>query len=162
MRNICPNFANPKVKQEFADIKKALGSEELAYDFWDLNGGYGVEDCSDGTASSYYQSLIKSGRTKNEAIIARFTSLRMSNDIDDAVSKGDRIELENILHRNRNNAIDKLISNNLINAQTSNAIRFTQFTISKDYSTKQYEEYLNKVNSILRQHGLSAYIVKEN
>ena len=162
MRNICPNFANPKVKQEFADIKKALGSEELAYDFWDLNGGYGVEDCSDGTASSYYQSLIKSGRTKNEAIIARFTSLRMSNDIDDAVSKGDIIELENLLHRNRNNAIDKLISNNLINAQTSNAIRFTQFTISKDYSTKQYEEYLNKVNSILRQHGLSAYIVKEN
>lgn len=56
--NICPNFKNKKVKQEFDELVSIFG-EDGAYYLWDRSKGMGMELAPNGADSKLFQTLLK-------------------------------------------------------------------------------------------------------
>lgn len=173
--NICPNRSNPKVAQEFDELVQVLGDEKLAYDFWDLNGGFGVDRCRDGSTSAYFKKMIDSGITREIAIRARYAAYIHQRDINKAVAAYDPRVTDKALNLNRARAINELREAGLLNEK-----RNEKLIIDKDYTTKRYfnketgefrpsvlldartGEYWSKVDHILMQHGLTAELINHN
>lgn len=72
---ICPNFNNPKVKEQFTELKHALG-ESNAYKAWELNNGYALDYNKDGNLSEEFTKLLDSGLSRHNAIKERFKILQ--------------------------------------------------------------------------------------
>lgn len=59
MKNtFCPNFSDPKVKQEFDELIDAVG-ENAAYYLWDQNNGYGLDKAPNGAESKLFSDLLQ-------------------------------------------------------------------------------------------------------
>lgn len=59
MKNtFCPNFSDPKVKQEFDELVDAVG-ENAAYYLWDQNNGYGLDKAPNGAESKLFSDLLQ-------------------------------------------------------------------------------------------------------
>ena len=72
MKNtFCPNFSDPKVKQEFDELVDAVG-ENAAYYLWDQNNGYSLDYAPKGAQSKLFSDLLEyyNGNRK-QAIIAK-------------------------------------------------------------------------------------------
>ena len=72
MKNtFCPNFSDPKVKQEFDELVDAVG-ENAAYYLWDQNNGYSLDYAPGGAQSKLFSDLLQyyNGNRK-QAIISK-------------------------------------------------------------------------------------------
>lgn len=65
---ICPNLANPEVKQEFDELISVLG-EKAAYAVWALNDGNMIDRAPNGAPSIMFQSLLSKNKNDRTAAI---------------------------------------------------------------------------------------------
>lgn len=72
MRNtFCPNFSDPKIKQEFEELVNVVG-ENAAYYLWDQNNGYSLDYTPTGVQSELFNQLLQRyNNNREQAILAK-------------------------------------------------------------------------------------------
>lgn len=55
---MCPNFSNPKIRQEFDELTSMFG-EDMAYLLWDRNNGHHLDKAPNGQPSKLYKGLLE-------------------------------------------------------------------------------------------------------
>lgn len=72
MKNtFCPNFSDPKVRQEFDELVEAVG-ENAAYYLWDQNNGYSLDYAPNGAQSKLFSDLLQHyDGNRKQAIISK-------------------------------------------------------------------------------------------
>jgi len=63
----CPNLSNPKVKQEFEQLKELVG-ENFAYTIWDRNNGNPITQTPTGEESVLFEKLLEKVGSFEEAV----------------------------------------------------------------------------------------------
>lgn len=65
---ICPNLNDPVVAQEFEELVSVVG-EDIAYDIWDQNKGYGIDKAPNGEPSILFRDLLDTNDTNRVTAI---------------------------------------------------------------------------------------------
>lgn len=70
----CPNFSDPKVRQEFSELEAAVG-EKAAYDIWNKNNGNAIDRAPNGAPSILFSHLQTRLGSRINAILAKAKTL---------------------------------------------------------------------------------------
>lgn len=81
MNAFCPNLSNKQVRAEFNELIEALGSENKAYYYWNINNGYNLDKSPDGDLSeSYSQIMFATNGDRKAALKASAETLKIMRD----------------------------------------------------------------------------------
>ena len=126
MKNtFCPNFSDPKVKQEFDELVDAVG-ENAAYYLWDQNNGYSLDYAPNGAQSKLFSDLLEyyNGNRK-QAIIAKASTFSKE-------FKNDFINLHEIYRDlyGKNNVYGSIVTELLDNFISPDYVKSISYSLS--------------------------------